>query len=123
MSSGISVFFIHIVTLVGDLKSNSIPALGARLRRNISPCSICASLSASSMANFCGPPDVWMISSDVAKVSSARAGNAASSRASTRKWRRNGMPVLYARPVSPVNRRDRIGPLRYVVRINFRKPA
>src|SRR5579859_1651322 len=71
MSSGISVFFIHIVTLVGAPKSNSIPASGARLRRNISPCSICGPLSASSMVNLCGPFAVVIVNSDVLNVSSA----------------------------------------------------
>ena len=65
MSSGISVFFIHIVAIDGVLKSNSMPASGARLRRNISPCSIWAGVVATSTANLCGPPALSMVSGAV----------------------------------------------------------
>ena len=59
------VVFIHIVAIDGVLKSKIMPALGAMLRRNISPCSICAGVVATSTANWCRPPALSIVSGAV----------------------------------------------------------
>src|SRR5437764_4039909 len=65
ISSGINVLRIHIVAAVGCWYSNSMPASGARLVRNIRPCVICAGVLASSTLNRCGPVALIIVSSDV----------------------------------------------------------
>src|SRR5436309_3213155 len=50
-----------------------MPASGARLCRNISPCSICAGVVATSTVKRCGPPAVTIVSGAVGKRASCAA--------------------------------------------------
>ena len=72
MSSGISVFFIHIDMVWGAGRMNSMPASGANCSRNISPCAIWRGVSAISIANGYLPPEaVSMVRRPVRKISAA----------------------------------------------------
>src|SRR6204780_150860 len=98
MSSGMSVFFIHMRITPGRCSGNSMPRPAASERTNISPCSERCGVSAIQISKCWRPVCVWISSGEcgkafrLASASPAGASPAASSSATANKNRACACP-------------------------------